>query len=129
VFDNRVFRRIFGPKRDELTVKWRKLHNEELNDLYFSSNKVLAIKSSRMRWAGHVARMRERKWIHRVWWENLRERDQMGDPGAEGRIVLIWIFRKWEVGGMDWIELGQVAGTCECGNEPLGSTRCGDFLD
>jgi len=102
VFDNRVLRRIFGPKRDELRAKWRKLHNEELNDLYFSSNKVVAIKSSRMRWAGHVARMGERRGIYRFWWENLRERDQLSDPGIDGRIILRWIFRKWEVGyGMD----------------------------
>ena len=56
----------------------------------------------------------------------------MGDPGVEGRIILRWIFRKWDVGGMDWVELaedGQVAGTCECGNELSGSIKCGEFLD
>jgi len=57
--ENRVLRRIFGPERDELTGEWRKLHNEELNDLYSSPNMVWVIKS-RMAWAGHVARMRER---------------------------------------------------------------------
>ena len=57
VFENKVLRRIFGPKRDEVTGEWRKLHNEELNDLYSSPNIVLVIKSRRMRWAGHVARM------------------------------------------------------------------------
>ena len=93
----RVFRRIFGPKRDELTGKWRKLHNEEPNDLYFSPNIVWVIKS-RMRLAGHVAHIGERRSIHRVWWENLRERDQLGDPDIDGRIILRWIFRKWEVG-------------------------------
>jgi len=60
VFENRVLRRIFGPKRDEVTGDWRKLHNEELNDLYCSSNIFRVIKSKRMRWAGHVARMGER---------------------------------------------------------------------
>ena len=59
VFENRVLRRIFGPRRDGVTVDWRKLHNEELNDLYSSSNIVQVIKSRRMRWAGHVARMEE----------------------------------------------------------------------
>jgi len=59
VFENRVLRRIFGPKREEVTREWRKLHNEQLNDPY-SPNIVRAIKSRRMRWAGHVARIRER---------------------------------------------------------------------
>jgi hypothetical protein len=57
VFENRVLRRIFGPKRDETTGEWRKLHNEELNDLYSSPNIIRVIKSRRMRWAGHVACM------------------------------------------------------------------------
>jgi hypothetical protein len=57
VFENRVLRRIFGPKRDEVTGEWSKLHNEELHDLYCSPNFVRVIKSRRMRWAGHVARM------------------------------------------------------------------------
>jgi hypothetical protein len=56
VFESRVLRRIFGPKRDGVTGEWRKLHNEELNDLYSSPNIVRVIKSRRMRWAGHVAR-------------------------------------------------------------------------
>ena len=60
VFENRVLRRIFGPKRDEVTGEWRKLHNEELNDLYFSPSILRVIKSRRMRWTGHVARMGER---------------------------------------------------------------------
>jgi hypothetical protein len=57
VFENRVLRRIFGPKRDEVTREWRKLHNEKLIDLYCSPNIVRVIKSRRMRWAGYVARM------------------------------------------------------------------------
>jgi hypothetical protein len=60
MFEYRVLRRIFGPKRDELTGKWRKLHNEELNDLYSSSNMVRVIISRIMRWAGHIERMGER---------------------------------------------------------------------
>ena len=57
VFENRVLRRVFGPKRDEVTGEWRKLHNEELRDLYSLRNIVRVVKSRRMRWAGHVARM------------------------------------------------------------------------
>jgi hypothetical protein len=59
VFENRVLRRIFGPKRDEVTGEWRRLYNEELNDLYSSPNIIRVMKSRRMRWAGHVAHMGE----------------------------------------------------------------------
>jgi hypothetical protein len=60
VFENRVLKRIFGLKRNEVTREWRKLHNEELRDLYSSPSIIRIIKSSRMRWAGHVARMGRR---------------------------------------------------------------------
>jgi len=66
VFENRVLRRVFGPKRNEGTGEWRKLHNEELNDLYCSPNILRVIKSRRMRWAGHVARMGEGRCVYRV---------------------------------------------------------------
>jgi len=66
VFENRALRRIFGPNRDEVTGKWIKLHNEELNDMYCSPNFVRVIKSRRMRWAGHVARMGEKRGVYRV---------------------------------------------------------------
>jgi len=66
VFENRVLRKVFGPKRDEVTGEWGKLHNEELNDLYYLSNIVRVVKSRRMRWAGHVARMGEDRVVHRL---------------------------------------------------------------
>jgi len=66
VFENRVLRRVFGPKRDEVTGEWRKLHNEELNDLHSSPHNVRVIKSRRVRWAGHVARMGEGGAVYRV---------------------------------------------------------------
>ena len=65
MFENRALRGIFGPKRDEVTVEWRKLRNEEFNDLYSSPNIVRVIKTRRMRWAGHVARMSKRRCVYR----------------------------------------------------------------
>jgi hypothetical protein len=94
VFGNRVPRRIFGPKRDEVTREWRKLHNEELNDLHFSPNIIRVIKSIIMRWVGHVARIGERRGIYKV---------LVGKPERKKtlwrlrRIILRWIFRKWDV--------------------------------
>jgi hypothetical protein len=131
VFENRVLRRIFGPKRDEATGEWRRLHSEELTDLYSSPNIIRVIKL-RMRWAGHVARMGKRKVHTEFWWGDLREGAHLGDPGVDGRIILKWIFRKWGEGawtGLSWLRIGTVAGCCECGNEPPGSIKCGEFLD
>jgi len=85
VFENMVLRRIFGPKRDEVTGKWRKLHNEELNNLYSSPNILRVIKSRRMRWAWHVARMGEGRGVYRV---------LVGKP--EGRRPLERPRRRWE---------------------------------
>jgi hypothetical protein len=79
--------RIFRPKRDELTAEWRKLHNEELHDLYSSPNIFRVIKSRIMKWAGHVARMGSREARIGFWWGNLRERDHWGDPGVDRRLV------------------------------------------
>jgi len=75
VFENMVLRRIFGPRKDEVTGERRSLHNEELNDLYSSLNIVKVIKSRRTRWAGHVARMGEKRGCIGSWWGNRREED------------------------------------------------------
>jgi len=83
--ENRVLRKVFGPKRDEVTGEWRKLHNEELNDLYSLPNIMRVVKSRRMRWAGHVARMGEDRDVHRV---------LVGKP--EGKRPLGRPRRRWE---------------------------------
>jgi hypothetical protein len=104
VFENRMLRKIFGPKRGEVTEELRKFHKEEIHDLYSSSNIVRVIKSRRMRWAGHVARMGRREACIEFWWGNLKERDHWRDPGVDGRIILRWIFRKWDLA--IWTGLG-----------------------
>jgi len=90
-----------------------KLHDKELNDLYTSPNIVRVTKSIRMRWAGHVARMGERKANTEFCWGNLRRRDNLGDPGIDGRIILRWMFRMWDVGvrtGSSWLIIGTDGG-------------------
>jgi len=80
-FENKVLG-ILGPNRDEVTGEWRKLHNEELNDLH-SPNIVGVIKTRNMRWEGHVARMARADVYTGFWLGNLRERDHLGDPGVD----------------------------------------------
>jgi hypothetical protein len=90
------------------------------------------MKSRRMRWARHEARMGRTEVYTGFWWGILREKDHLEDPGVDGRIILRWIFSKWTVGartGLIWIKIGKVSGTCECGNEPSGSVKCGEFID
>jgi hypothetical protein len=107
VFENKVLRRIFGPRRDEVGGEWRRLHNEELNDLYCSPNIVPVIKWRRIRWAGHVARMGEEREVYRV---------LVGKPGGKrplGRHRRRWVdnikmdLQEVGCGYMDWIGLAQ----------------------
>jgi hypothetical protein len=84
VFENRVLRRIFGPKRDEVTGEWRKLHNEELRDLYSSRRIIRIIKSRRMRWAGHVARIGEKRNVYRLLVGNPEGKRPLGKPNIGG---------------------------------------------
>ena len=85
---NRVLRKIFGPKRDEVTGEWGRLHNEELCGLYCLQNVLGVIKSRSMRWTGHVARMGERRSAYKDLVGKPRERDQLEDPDVDGCIIL-----------------------------------------
>jgi hypothetical protein len=91
VFENRVLRRIFGPKRDEVTGEWRKLHNEELHILYSSPNIIRQIKSRRMTWAGHVARMGEERNVYQVLMVKSNVKRLLKDQGVDGRMGSEWI--------------------------------------
>ena len=97
VFENMVLRRIFGPRRDEVTGEWRRLHSEELNDLtqHCVGDKIET---------GHVARMGEERGCIGSWWGNRRKRDHWGDLVVDGWIILGWISRSWNVGM--WTGLG-----------------------
>jgi hypothetical protein len=107
VFENRVLRRIFGPKRVHVTGDWRKLHNEELHNLYYSPNTIRMIKSRRMRWAGHVGRMGEMRNVYRILVGNPEGKRPLGRPRRR------WVDNiKMDLGeigwdGVDWIELAQ----------------------
>jgi hypothetical protein len=107
VFENWVLRGIFGAKRDVVTGKWRKLHNEELKDLYCSSNFVRVIKSRRMRWVGHVACMGERRGVYRVLKGKPEGKRSLGKPKRRWEDNIKVDLQEVGCGGMDWIELTQ----------------------
>ena len=93
VFENRILRRIFGPKRDE-NGEWRRLHNEELRSLYRSPNIVRVIKSRRLRWEGHAARMKGGRSAFKILTGKLTERDLWGGLGVDGRTILEWTLKR-----------------------------------
>jgi len=108
VFENRVLRRIFEPKWYEVTREWRKLHNEELNDLYCSPNIVRVIKYRRIRWEGHVARMRERRDVYRVLVGKPERMTSLGRPRHRWEDNIKMDLQEVGCGGcMDWNELAQ----------------------
>jgi hypothetical protein len=108
MFEKRVLRRIFGPKRDEITGESRTLHNEYLNDLYSSPNIFQVIKKTNMRWAGHVVRVGKSRGVCRILVGNMRERDHLEDLRVDGKKILSWIYRKWDGGawtGLIWLRI------------------------
>ena len=107
VFENGVLRRIFGPRKDEVTGEYRKLHNEELNDLYSSPNIVRVIKSRRMGWAGDVARMGEERSVSGVLVGKPDGRRPLGRPRHRWEINIKMDLQKEGFGRMEWIELAQ----------------------
>jgi len=107
VFENRVLRRIFGPKRDKGTGEWKKLHNEELNDLYSSPSIVWVIKSRRMRWAGHVARMGERKGVYKILVGKPEGEGLLGRPKRRWENNIKMDIQEVECGYIKWIDLAQ----------------------
>jgi len=104
---NMVLRRIFGPRRGEVTGEWRRLHNEELNDLYSSPNIVRVIKSRRMRWAGHVARMGEERGVYRVLVGKLEGKRPLGRPRRRWVDNIRMDLQEVGCWYMDWIGLAQ----------------------
>jgi len=102
VFENWVLRRVFGPKSDEVTGEWRKLHNEELNlTQYCSGDKI-----EKNETGGSCSAYGRGVAYTGFWWGNLRERNHLEDAGVDGRIILRWILRKWDVGvwtGSSWL--------------------------
>jgi hypothetical protein len=107
VFGNRVLRRIFGPKRDEVTGEWRKLHNEELRDLYSSPSIIRIIKARRMTWVGHVARMGESRIAYRLLVGKPAGRRQLGRPRRRWVDHINMDLLEIGCGGVDWIGLAQ----------------------
>ena len=107
VFENRVLMRVFGTKRDEITREWKKLHNKELSDLYSLPNIVRVVKSRRMRWAGHVARMGEGRGVHRVLVGKPEEKTPLGRPRRRWEYNIKMDLQEVGGGCGEWMELAQ----------------------
>jgi len=107
VIENMVLRRIFGPRRDEVTGEWRRLHSEEINDLYSSPNIVRVVKSRKMRWVGHVAHMGKERVVYRVLVGKPEGRRPLGRPKRRWVGNIKMDLQEVECGYMDWIGLVQ----------------------
>jgi hypothetical protein len=107
VFENRVLRRIFGPKRDEVTGEWRKLHSEKLHNLYSSPDIIRQVKSRRMRWVGHVARMREERNVCKVMMGKPEGKRPLGRPRHRCKDGIIMDLRETGWRSVDWIQSAQ----------------------
>jgi hypothetical protein len=107
VFENRVLRKVFGPKRNEVTGEWGKLHNEEMNDLYSLANIMRVVKSRRMRWAEHVARMGEDRGMHRVLVGKPEGKSSLGRPRSRWEDNIKMDLQEVGGGRKDWMELAQ----------------------
>jgi hypothetical protein len=113
VFENRVLRRIFGPKGDEATGEWRRLHNEELNDLYSLPNIIPVIKSRRMRWAGHVARVGGKRGAYRILVGRPEGRQPLGRPRRRWEDNIKMVLQEVGLGawtGLSWLSVGTGGG-------------------
>jgi hypothetical protein len=132
VFENSVLRKIFGPKGDEVTGEWRKPHNKQLHDLYSSPNIIRILKARRMRLAGHVARMGEKRNVFRLLVGKPEGRRPLGRPRRRWlyNIMIDLVDVGW--GNVDWIDLAQdsqVESSCEFSIEPSGSIKCWETIE
>jgi hypothetical protein len=107
VFESRVLRRLLGPKRDEVIGQWKKLHNEKLNELYSLPNIVREVKSRRMRWAGHMARMGEDRGVRRVLVGKPEEKRPLGRPRRRWENTIKMDLQEVGGGRGDWMDLAQ----------------------
>jgi hypothetical protein len=107
MYENRVLRAIFGPKRDEVTGDWRKLHNEELHNLYSSPNIIRMINSRKMRWAGHVARIGETRNAYRILVGKPEGKRPVGRPRRRWVDNIEMDLREIEWDGVAWIDMAQ----------------------
>jgi hypothetical protein len=130
LFENRVLKKIFGPKRDEVTGKWRKLHNEELNNLYSSSSIVRVFKSRRLRWKGYVACKEESRSVLRALVVKSERKRSLGRPRRKWEDNVKMDLQEVGCEDMEWIDVAQDRDrwrALECDNKPSGSIKCGKY--